>query len=261
MREVLEWIEVGVVALALALLIMSFVTVRMHVPTDSMWPTIDGDRSMLRADSFFVDRLTYHFREPAPGSIVVFRHTDQVLVGSVEEGSPAASAGVHTGERITHLNTEAAYTADLAASYLAALAPGAAVVLRTADGGLHDLGEVAAAGTTFADLGLGIREKRTRYVKRLVAVGGQTVQISGGDLYVDGEKLEEPRFDRHYYSNRSEFRYGVEPTLVPVDHYFVLGDNSSNSLDSRYWGFVSADDLIGVPYLRVWPLRRFGSLR
>ncbi|RLE36258.1 signal peptidase I, partial [Candidatus Acetothermia bacterium] len=73
MSEVLEWIEVLAVAGALAAIIMSFVTVRMHVPTGSMIPTIDPH------DSFFVDRITYYFRDPKPGDIIVFRHTEQVL--------------------------------------------------------------------------------------------------------------------------------------------------------------------------------------
>jgi len=261
MREVLEWIEVLAVAGALAALIMSFVTVRMHVPTDSMWPTINGDPSILRADSFFVDRLTYHFRDPTPGSIVVFRHTDQVLVQRVEAGSRAELAGVREGQRLTHVNYEGAYTGPLAEAHLAALTPGSPIALRTGDGRWYDLGVVDAEGMTFADLGITLREKRTRYVKRLVAVGGQTVQIVNGDILVDGVVLDDPRFDRDYVSDLPEFRYSIEPTLVPEGHYFMLGDNSSDSLDSRYWGFVEESDIIGVPYLRVWPLSRFGLLR
>jgi len=52
----------------------------------------------------------------------------------------------------------------------------------------------------------------------------------------------------------------VRPTLVPEGHWFVLGDNTHNSWDSRYWGFVEEDDFIGEPYFRVWPLSRFGSM-
>lgn len=261
MREVLEWVEVLAVAGALAALIISFVTVRMHVPTDSMWPTINGDPSLLRADSFFVDRLTYHFRRPSPGSIVVFRHTDKVLVGAVSSGSAADHSGLARGDQITHLNEQGAYTGDVVAEYVASLTAGTPLTIRTADGRLHSLGAVPRLGTTLEDLGIEIREVRTRYVKRLIAVGGQTVQIRGGDVYIDGERLEGPQYDHYYVSNRPEFRFGVEPTLVPEGNYFVLGDNSDDSLDSRYWGFVDESDMIGVPYLRVWPLSRFGLIR
>ena len=255
MREVLEWIEVLAVAGALAAIIMSFVTVRMHVPTGSMIPTIDP------RDSFFVDRLTYHFRNPTSGSIVVFRHTDQVLIRRVADGSPADLAGVGTGLQLTYVNTEPIFNTDRADAYLATAEEGTAITLRTADHQLFPVGEVGPGARSLKDLGITTREVRMRYVKRLVAVGGQTVQIIDGDLYIDGEKAADPRFDRYYYSNRPEFRYGVEPTLVPEGHFFMLGDNSNNSFDSRYWGFVKEADIIGVPYLRVWPLNRFGLMR
>ncbi len=255
MREVLEWTEVLVVAGILAVLIMSFVTVRMHVPTGSMIPTIDPK------DSFFVDRITYYFRDPKPGDIVVFRHTEQVLVRSVDEGSIAEAAGVTPGDQLLYLNSEPVYSTEAADSHLASLPDGAEIRLTVVGGRQYELGSKAADGAALADLGIETREQRMRYVKRLIAVGGQTVQIVGGDLYVDGEKLTDPRFDRYYYSNDPRFRYGVEPTLVPEGHYFVLGDNSQNSFDSRFWGFVDEKDFIGEPYLRVWPLDRFGLMR
>jgi len=255
MREVLEWAEVLVVAGALAALIMTFITVRMHVPTGSMIPTIDPK------DSFFVDRVTYYFRDPKPGDIVVFRHTEAVFVRSVRDDSIADSARVETGSQLLYLNSEPAYSTDGLNTYLAALDEGSALLLTVAGGEQYDLGSKQAGQISLEDLGIVTREKRMRYVKRLVAVGGQTVQIQGGDLYVDGELLADPRFDRYYYSNDPRFRYGVEPTLVPEGHYFVLGDNSQNSFDSRFWGFVDERDFIGEPYLRVWPFSRFGLMR
>ena len=255
MREVLEWTEILVVAGVLAVLIMSFVTVRMHVPTGSMIPTIDPK------DSFFVDRITYYFRDPKPGDIVVFRHTEQVLVRSVEGGSIAEAAGVTPGDQLLYLNSEPVYSTEAADSYVASLQEGVEIRLTVVGGRQYELGSKQAGHAALADIGIETRERRMRYVKRLVAVGGQTVQIVGGDLYVDGEKLTDPRFDRYYYSNDPRFRYGVEPTLVPEGHYFVLGDNSQNSFDSRFWGFVDEKDFIGEPYLRVWPFDRFGLMR
>jgi len=254
MSEVLEWIEVFAVAGALAALIMTFVTVRMHVPTGSMIPTIDP------SDSFFVDRLTYHFRNPTPGSIVVFRHTEQVLVHRIETGSPADLAGVQTGLQLTYVNTEPVYNTERADVYLVSAEAGTEITLLTADQQVFSLGVVGPNARSLEDLGITTRENRMRYVKRLIAVGGQTVQIIDGDIYIDGEKPDDARFDRYYYSNRPEFCYGVEPTLVPEGCFFVLGDNSANSFDSRYWGFVKEADIIGVPYLRVWPLNRFGLM-
>ena len=254
MREVLEWIEVLVVAGALAALIMTFITVRMHVPTGSMIPTIDPK------DSFFVDRVTYYFRDPKPGDIVVFRHTEAVSVRSVRDGSVAEAAGVESGPQLLYLNDEPAYSTDGLDLYIAGLADGTSLRLTAVGGEQYDLGEKQAGQASLEDLGIVTREKRMRYVKRLIAVGGQTVEIRGGDVYVDGELLTDSRFDRYYYSNDPRFRYGVDPTLVPEGHYFVLGDNSQNSFDSRFWGFVDERDFIGEPYLRVWPLSRFGLM-
>ena len=85
-------------------------------------------------------------------------------------------------------------------------------------------------------------------------------KIHGGDIYIDGKKLEGERFDRYYYSDDPRFQYGIEPTLVPEGHYFMLGDNSDNSFDARFWGFVPEKDIVGVPYIRVWPLNRFSLM-
>jgi signal peptidase I len=253
-REVLEWVEVLAVAAALAAIIMTFVTVRMHVPTGSMIPTIDPK------DSFFVDRITYYFRDAKPGDIVVFRHTEQVFVKAVAEDSRAAQASVPAGARLSSLNLEPVYSTAYINGRMAAWADGTALSLTTADGKRYDLGKKTGTTKTLADLGVETREQRMRYVKRLIAVGGQTVQIREGAVYVDGKKLDGPRFARVYYSSDSRFRFGVEPTRVPEGFYFVLGDNSRDSFDSRYWGFVDERDIIGVPYLRVWPLSRFGVM-
>jgi len=168
----LDWLQVLAVAALLAWVVMTFVVVRMRVPTGSMEPTI------MAGSSFFVDKISYYFREPKPGDIIVFWH---------EENG-----------------------------------------------------------------------KKVRYVKRLIAVGGQTVQIGNdGRVYVDGKALIGPAFDRTYYQGG---KMGDQPWTVPEDHYFVLGDNSRNSLDSRYWGFVNKKDFIGEPFLRVWPPSQFGFM-
>jgi len=254
MREILEWTEVLAVAGALAAVIMLFITVRMHVPTGSMIPTIDPK------DSFFVDRVTYYFRDPTPGDIIVFRHTEQVLVKSAADGSTADEAGIEPGERLLRLNATPVYSTAFIDRELASWPDGTRIVLTTDVGRRVDLGAKNASISVLEDLGIITREKRMRYVKRLIAVGGQTVQIVGGDILIDGAKIDDPRFDRYYYSDDPNYRFGVESTLIPEGHYFVLGDNSASSFDSRYWGFVDERDLIGEPYLRVWPLSRFGLM-
>jgi signal peptidase I len=253
-REILEWIEVLVVAGGLAALIMIFITVRMHVPTGSMIPTIQIK------DSFFVDRITYYFRDPKPGDIVVFHHTWYIRIQSVERGSQADEAGVPVGGMLAYVGAGYAYTQEAIDRAITEFPDGEPISIWTEDGQRYDLGPKPEGATTLEDFGIHIKVKKKMWVKRLIAVGGQTVQIKGGDIYIDGEKLEGERFDRYYYSNDDRFEYGIEPTLVPEGHFFMLGDNSANSLDSRFWGFVARKDIVGVPYLRVWPLNRIGIM-
>jgi len=254
MSEVLEWVEVLVVAGILALLVMRFVTVRMHVPTGSMIPAIDP------RDSFFVDRISYLFRDPEPGDIVVFWHTDSVSIRSVEPDSPAERAGLNRGARILTLNRETVTSAARADEILREIPDGTTLYLGISGASPAPLGEKTAAVQSLTDLGLTLREHRIRYVKRLIAVGGQTVQIVDGRVLVDGEPLTGERFDRTYTIDPSRMRYAVAPTRVPERHWFVLGDNTRDSWDSRYWGFVDVDDFIGEPFLRVWPVSRFGLM-
>lgn len=257
--EILEWVEVLVVAGVLAALIMSFVTVRMHVPTRSMVPTIEV------GDSFFVDRVSYYFRDPVPGDIVVFRHTDSLKIEGVEDESLAARIGLRTGDRIKQINNIPVADGELA--MIASIEDGTSLEIifdRKEDGTWLRyraiLGPKPSAAATLADLGISATALRTRYVKRLVAVGGDTVEIRDGVVYVNQLPLDGERFNRTYSINPGTMRYAVEPTAVPEGHYFVLGDNTNDSLDSRYWGFVEESDFIGEPYIRVWPFSRFGSM-
>ena len=114
--------------------------------------------------------------------------------------------------------------------------------------------------------------ERTNYVKRIVGVPGDTLQMRDGLLYHDGKRAEEPyalhsrpfedpyspqfRWQRTYLvrdgRDRSEYRPTRDnwgPIAVPEDRYFVMGDNRDNSEDSRYWGFVPADAIKGRPLI------------
>ncbi len=252
MSEVLEWIEVLAVAGVLAVLVMSFVTVRMHVPTESMVPIIEP------RDSFFVDRISYRFRDPVPGDIVVFWHTDAVLIRSVNDR--LAEFGISPGDRLVAVNNKAIYSLDDADDVLRDLQEGKDILLQLSGAPAVPVGTRTTEILSLEDVGVVLRDHRVRYVKRLIAVGGQTVHIRGGNIYADGERLTDPAFDRFYSSADPRMAFGVTPTEVPAGHWFVLGDNTNNSWDSRYWGFVDERDFIGEPFFRVWPLDRFGLM-
>ncbi|SFK47807.1 signal peptidase I [Lachnospiraceae bacterium KH1T2] len=101
--------------------------------------------------------------------------------------------------------------------------------------------------------------KDVYYIKRIIGLPGETVQIAAGKIYINGTELKE--------------NYGKEPIVdagnasTPVtlgkDEYFVLGDNRNSSMDSRMddVGNVQKKELIGRVALRIWPLNKFGSVK
>jgi signal peptidase I len=200
--SVLDWLQVILIAGALAVGTMNFGMVRMRVPTGSMIPTIQ------EGDSFFVDKFSYlvGLKQPQPGDIIVFWHTENRM----------CRAGFQLGPWEWR----------------------------------------------WGDL----QPCRERYVKRLIATGGQTVTLRQGKVYIDGVVQTAAAFERDYVCSNSDPR---DPALrspegcswtVPPGQYFVLGDNTLNSSDSRYWGFVDENAFIGEPFLKVWPWQHFGFM-
>jgi signal peptidase I len=94
------------------------------------------------------------------------------------------------------------------------------------------------------------------FIKRLVGLPGDVVEIKNGTLYVNDSPVLEPPFTAHYYYNRGNFGAEEQKIIVPADSYYMLGDNSASSQDSRYWGFVPAKNVLGKAILIYWPLNR-----
>lgn len=169
-----EWGEPFLIAALIAILIRTFLLGPYKIPTGSMRPTL------LEGDRIFVDKVTYRFRPPQRGEIVVFKY-------------PV--------------------------------------------------------------------EPKKDFVKRLIAFGGEEVEIRAGSLYINGIKLEEPtQISNRNYENRNDWAYAKEGQVikVPADSFFVLGDNTQHSSDSRNWGFVPKSYLVGRAFLIWWPLDRIG---
>lgn len=100
------------------------------------------------------------------------------------------------------------------------------------------------------------------FVKRLIASGGEKVEIRNGNIYIDGKLIEGPLSVRsNYYYNRGDYGKEGEVITVPKDSFFVLGDNSANSRDSRYWGFVPKKNLIGKAMCIYWPVNRMRLIK
>jgi len=104
-------------------------------------------------------------------------------------------------------------------------------------------------------------EKKKYLIKRYIAGGGDTVQIENGAVLVNGRKLDQSPMIRFYYYNRGKYGREGDVVRVPEGHFYVLGDNSENSMDSRYWGFVPYKNLVGRAFVMHWPIRRIRLLR
>jgi signal peptidase I len=164
---VVEVVVIVAAAFAIALLVQWLLIKPFTIHQVSMQPTLmEGDRIL-------INRLTYHFRDPQAGDVVVFN-------------SP--------------LNKD------------------------------EDL------------------------VKRVVAVEGDRVAIRDGSLYVNDVAQEEP------YLLEQDFRGEVSEMLVPAEQVFVLGDNRNNSGDSRIFGPIPRDSIIGSGFVIYWPIRHWGGL-
>ena len=97
------------------------------------------------------------------------------------------------------------------------------------------------------------------FVKRVIAIPGDVVDIKEGVVYINGNPTEEPYVKRHdKFTLRPSNIFPQVPFTVPEGKYFMLGDNRGNSQDSRFWGFADISDMRGPVFLRYWPLNRIG---
>ena len=99
------------------------------------------------------------------------------------------------------------------------------------------------------------------FIKRLIAVGGETVEIKDGQIYIDDKPVEIPEIKRVYYYNQGDYGAMGAKVQVPLGSVFVLGDNSRSSHDSRYWGFVPKKDVIGKAEFIFWPPNRIRIIK
>ena len=103
------------------------------------------------------------------------------------------------------------------------------------------------------------QDEKRDFIKRIVALPGEEVQVRGQQVFINGQALTEPYVKRadapspvSTQPGYCGYAYACEPTVVPPASYFVMGDNLDNSQDSRYWGFVTEDKIKGKAFLIYW---------
>lgn len=190
-RWAAETVVIILAAIIFAVFIQSFFVKTFVITSTSMSPTLkEGDRVL-------VDKVTYLFRNPRRGDIILFRYPPDT-----PEAKSTSNIFYWPFER---------------------------------------MGEVlwlAHKGTT-------------PYVKRVIATGGETLELKKGKLYIEGEEIEED------YISDSVSDFG--PYTVPEDTVFCLGDNRQNSRDSRAWGPVPLKSIIGRLFFIWWPTSSWGK--
>ena len=188
------------IAFVLAILMKTFLVQAFYIPSSSMEPTL------LINDRVLVNKLSYTFREPRRGEIVVF---------SERAVDPQDIDGPGFFERLLDS-------------------------LRS---------------------GIGLSSSSQKdFIKRVIGLPGEMVEMREGVVYVDGVAIEEaPTSEGGYLSARDLTDFG--PTMVPDDHYFMMGDNRPSSADSRSsLGTIHRDELIGRAFVLIWPFGRATTL-
>lgn len=103
-------------------------------------------------------------------------------------------------------------------------------------------------------------EENTYYIKRIIGLPGETLQIMNGCVYIDGKPLES---DVYGAEPMEEAMTAAEPITLGEDEYFVLGDNRNHSSDSRdpSVGVLKREDLVGRAWIRIYPFDKMGAIR
>lgn len=100
------------------------------------------------------------------------------------------------------------------------------------------------------------RDRSKSFIKRVLAVPGDEVEIQKGIVFVNGIRVYEPYLNPNFMDYRS-----YPKMVVPAGQYYVLGDHRNSSNDSRNWGFVSEKLIYGKAFFSYWPVERLGMVK
>lgn len=101
-------------------------------------------------------------------------------------------------------------------------------------------------------------EDECEYIKRAIGLPGETIMVKDGRVFINGFPLQEDYLPEEFITQPGSFLSQGKPVMIPSRKYALLGDNRSHSRDSREFGFILKDDIVGRAFLVYWPLSQLG---
>ncbi|HUW21969.1 MAG TPA: signal peptidase I [Candidatus Bathyarchaeia archaeon] len=98
------------------------------------------------------------------------------------------------------------------------------------------------------------------YIKRIIGLPRETVMVKDGYIYIQNQKVDEIYLPEDTVIRAGNAFSEGKPVTIPEGQYFVMGDNRAHSSDSRDWGTVPRDNIVGRVWFRYWPFDRFGKI-
>lgn len=190
------WLEFPIlilVALAVAILIKTFLFQAFYIPSSSMEDTLQVN------DRVLVTKFEYQFGEVSRGDVIVF---DDPRGGFEEAPESVIDSAVRN-------------------------------VLES----------------------VGLRTPRSEFIKRVIGMPGDVVEGRDGDVWVNDIRLVEP-----YLKDPTYVHLEFGPVIVPDGMYFVMGDNRASSQDSRFFGPIPGEDIVGRAFVIIWPPSRWSGI-
>ena len=261
-KSAAEISESALVAIVLVFLIIRpFIVQAFYIPSSSMLPTLHI------GDHILVNKFVYRFKAPEHGDIIVFRSPPQAtghhfilslrdwntVVGEVvspfgDTGEVRVRADAYDQTRFEKIEEVCIVqeNGDRALMGIAGLSSDNGDLVVKFSG----IDNAAAAGSL---AGAELRASEKDFIKRLIGLSGDVIEVKDGAVYRNGERLDES-----YVMDPGNINYERPPVKVGKGQLFVMGDNRNNSNDSHEWGQLDRNRVLGKAMVRFWPPNRVG---